>query len=124
MPYPIIIGQNFLQHTVMVMDNNKVFLLPANEEWFRNVMCFVSDLDIIGGEISPATQQLVRRMMTSYVPVKTKEAPIVLQIHLKDDVPVAQRPRRLALKEQQEVDAQIKQWLEEGIIRRRLNKKH
>ncbi|XP_073967491.1 uncharacterized protein isoform X2 [Choristoneura fumiferana] len=79
---------------------------------------------IIGGEISPATQQLVRRMMTSYVPVKTKEAPIVLQIHLKDDVPVAQRPRRLALKEQQEVDAQIKQWLEEGIIRRRLNKKH
>lgn len=117
MPYSIIIGQNFLQHTVMVMDNNRVFLLPANEEWFRNVMCFVSDLDIIGGEISPATQQQVRRLMTSYVPAKTKEAPIMLQIHLKDDVPVAQRPRRLALKEQQEVDSQIQQWLDEGIIR-------
>lgn len=36
---------------------------------------------------------------------------------MKDDVPVSQRPRRLAPRETAEVDKQIDQWLKNGIIR-------
>lgn len=59
----------------------------------------------------------VRRMVEMYTPNKTKEAPIQLRIVLKDDIPVAQRPRRLAIKEQQILDQQVQEWLANGIIR-------
>ena len=36
---------------------------------------------------------------------------------MKDDTPIAQRPRRISPREQEEVDKQIKSWLAEGIIR-------
>jgi len=35
---------------------------------------------------------------------------------LKDDIPIYQRARRLAMSEQREVDIQINKWLNEGII--------
>lgn len=57
------------------------------------------------------------QLVENYQPKQTKEAPIELKITLKDDIPVAQRPRRLAPKEQEEVDQQIEEWLQQGIIR-------
>ncbi|GIY47055.1 retrovirus-related Pol polyprotein from transposon 297 [Caerostris darwini] len=41
-----------------------------------------------------------------------------MKIILKDDIPVYQRARRLSLPEKQEVNKQIQEWLEQGIIRR------
>lgn len=116
MSYSIILGQPFLENVVMILDNNNALFLPSNEEWMRNLACVVS-LDVVGGEVSSDAQQQARYMMESYTPVKTKEAPIELRIILKDDVPVAQRPRRLALKEQDEVNKQISKWFDDGIIR-------
>ncbi|XP_048488144.1 piggyBac transposable element-derived protein 3-like [Plutella xylostella] len=55
--------------------------------------------------------------------MKTKDAPIQLRIILKDDVPVAQRPRRLAISEQEEVERQIEQWLKDGLIQMTLMKR-
>ncbi|CAH2046107.1 unnamed protein product, partial [Iphiclides podalirius] len=63
---------------------------------------------IVGGEVSRIAQQQARCMMETYRPLKTKEAPIELRIILKDDIPVAQRPRKLALKEQEERKAKTK----------------
>ncbi|XP_049886858.1 uncharacterized protein LOC126381430 [Pectinophora gossypiella] len=122
-PCSVIIGQQFLQHTVMVMDGSDVYFMLENENWLQCVACVVSDFDIIGREVSPGVQRAVGELVTSYQPVKTREAPIKLKLHLKDDIPVAQRPRRVALKEQIEIDAQVKQWLQDGIIRQRMNNK-
>ncbi|GFU91036.1 uncharacterized protein TNCV_4923671 [Trichonephila clavipes] len=40
-----------------------------------------------------------------------------MRIILKDEEPVCQPPRRLAFTERQEVNKQIEEWLNEGIIR-------
>lgn len=117
MMYPIILGQQFLQSVVMILENNNVLVMPSNEQWLCNLGCFVSNSDIIGGEVSLKVQQQARQLMEDYSPLKTKEAPVELRIILKDDIPVAQRPRRLAIKEQQEVNAQINNWLKDDIIR-------
>ncbi|KAL0868153.1 hypothetical protein ABMA27_007705, partial [Loxostege sticticalis] len=52
-------------------------------------------------------RQQVKELVDSYVPEKSKEAPIEMKIILADDVPVAQRPRRLSIMENKEVDRQI-----------------
>ncbi|RVE41426.1 hypothetical protein evm_013920 [Chilo suppressalis] len=61
------------------------------------------------------------KCVQEYQPVQIKEAPIQLRIVLKDDIPVAQRPRRLSLVEQQVVEKQVEEWLEQGIVQLPLN---
>ncbi|XP_048486445.1 uncharacterized protein LOC125490642 [Plutella xylostella] len=121
MPYKLIIGQDFLQNVTMLMNEGNIMLLPSSEDWLRNISCFVSDsIYDIGCEASPAIQQQVQGLVEGYQPMKTKDAPIQLRIILKDDIPVAQRPRRLAISEQEEVERQIEQWLKDGIIQLKL----
>ncbi|GFS98271.1 retrovirus-related Pol polyprotein from transposon 17.6 [Trichonephila clavipes] len=40
-----------------------------------------------------------------------------MKIILSDEKPIAQRSRRLSLPEKREVEKQIDEWLEQGIIR-------
>ncbi|XP_045455456.1 uncharacterized protein LOC123665155 isoform X2 [Melitaea cinxia] len=118
MPYDVIIGQEFLSNIVMLMDSGSVLLLPRNEDWLRNMSYYVPNVMFSVGEgVGMGTHCKVRRMVEMYTPNKTKEAPIQLKIVLKDEIPVAQRPRRLAIKEQQVVDQQVQEWLANGIIR-------
>ncbi|GFV52006.1 retrovirus-related Pol polyprotein from transposon 412 [Trichonephila clavipes] len=41
----------------------------------------------------------------------------IIKLQAKDEEPVCQHPRRLAFTERQEVNKQIEEWLNEGIIR-------
>lgn len=59
----------------------------------------------------------VRQMIRNYVPKKIKESPIELKIMLTDDIPVFQRARRLPSIEKEALDRQIKEWLQNNIIR-------
>ena len=40
-----------------------------------------------------------------------------MKIILRDETPISRSPYRLALKERKEVDDQVEEWLEQGIIR-------
>ncbi|XP_073947135.1 uncharacterized protein [Choristoneura fumiferana] len=117
MPFSIILGQDFLKNVTFVMEGSRVLLLKSSNDWYRNFMCSFCVSDVIGYMKDPELQEEVRQVVETYRPNKTKEAPVQLRITLKDDVPVAQRPRRLALAEQQEVERQVKQWLEDGVVR-------
>lgn len=59
----------------------------------------------------------LREIVNNYKPAKTKEVDIKMKIILKDEEPVYERPRRLAVEEKTIVEEQIKAWLEEGIIK-------
>lgn len=59
----------------------------------------------------------VRQMIRNYVPKKIKESLIELKIMLTDDIPVFQRARRLPSIEKEALDRQIKEWLQNNIIR-------
>jgi hypothetical protein len=55
-------------------------------------------------------------MVNNYQPNQIKEAPIELKIFVRDDIPVAQRPRRISLMEQEVVEKQVAEWLNNGIV--------
>ncbi|GFX40275.1 hypothetical protein TNCV_4319081 [Trichonephila clavipes] len=52
-----------------------------------------------------------------YKPEKTASTDVTMRIILKDEEPVCQPPRRKAFTERQEVNKQIEEWHNEGIIR-------
>nr|XP_049693297.1 uncharacterized protein LOC126053899 [Helicoverpa armigera]XP_049695188.1 uncharacterized protein LOC126054290 [Helicoverpa armigera]XP_049704767.1 uncharacterized protein LOC126056282 [Helicoverpa armigera] len=99
MPYDVIIGQEFLGRVTVVMNEGG---------------CVAVNVDHIQ---DPAVRSEVMQCVEEYKPLYKEEAPIQLQIVLKDDIPVRQRPRRLSLMEQQVVEDQIEEWLDKGIVR-------
>ncbi|GFW30649.1 retrovirus-related Pol polyprotein from transposon 412 [Trichonephila clavipes] len=58
----------------------------------------------------------LKKLIQDYKPEKTASTDVTIII-LKDEEPVCQHPRRLAFTERQEVNKQIEEWLNEGIIR-------
>ncbi|GFT61135.1 uncharacterized protein TNCV_4558601 [Trichonephila clavipes] len=59
----------------------------------------------------------LEKLIQDYKPEKTASTDVTMRIILKDKEPVCQPPRRLAFTERQEVNKQIEEWLNEGIIR-------
>ncbi|XP_045503832.1 uncharacterized protein LOC123700633 isoform X1 [Colias croceus] len=60
----------------------------------------------------------IQNIIKEYNPKRcTKESNVKLKILLTDDIPVYQNPRRLSPLELNIVDKQIKEWLDEGIIK-------
>ncbi|CAB3252430.1 unnamed protein product [Arctia plantaginis] len=110
-PYQVILGQSFLENTIVLLDKGAVRLMPQDDY----NLCLLSLPTACEEPMSeiPAVQELIN----SYKPLKVKEAPLKLKIIMKDDVPVVQRPRRLAIKEEEVVKNQIEEWLQKGIIR-------
>ncbi|GFX31026.1 retrovirus-related Pol polyprotein from transposon 17.6 [Trichonephila clavipes] len=59
----------------------------------------------------------LEKLIEDYKPEKTASTDVTMRIILKDEKPVCQHHRRLAFTERQEVNKQIEEWLNEGIIR-------
>ncbi|XP_037976041.2 uncharacterized protein K02A2.6 [Plutella xylostella] len=111
MPYEVILGQPFLLNTTVLLDKGTVKLM-AQTEGGQYMLCLPIEAD------EPlCSNPEVQELVASYKPMFTKEAPIKLKIILKDEVPVAQRPRRLAIKEEEVVRRQVEEWLAKEIIR-------
>ncbi|GFX48834.1 transposon Tf2-6 polyprotein [Trichonephila clavipes] len=56
-------------------------------------------------------------LIKNYKPNKIKSTKLKMNIILKDDIPVCQRARRLSCSEKLQVNYQIDDWLQQGIIR-------
>ncbi|GFU02392.1 retrovirus-related Pol polyprotein from transposon 412 [Trichonephila clavipes] len=59
----------------------------------------------------------LEKLIQDYKPEKTASTDVTMRSILKDEEPVCQPPRRLAFTERQELNKQIEEWLNEGIIR-------
>jgi len=92
---------------------------PQFKDKEENPLCCITlnddELNLDVG--NPEYFKTVADLINNYQPKATKETNIRMKIILKDDQPVYRRPRRLSRSEQQEVVRQIKQWLEDGIVR-------
>ncbi|GFU41667.1 retrovirus-related Pol polyprotein from transposon 17.6 [Trichonephila clavipes] len=71
--------------------------------------------------VQHVTNQQIRRelfeLISNYEPKKTEMTNVSMRIILKDDIPVYQPARRLSFSENQNVNKQIDEWLEQGIVR-------
>ncbi|KAJ0180807.1 hypothetical protein K1T71_004211 [Dendrolimus kikuchii] len=121
MPFRVILGNDFFLNFTMVMKDGNVRLMPKNVDWLNILMCncdvasydFPCLIHINDVHLRSKTQYLVE----TYQPLQIKEAPIQMKIILKDDIPVKISQRRISFTEQAEVEKQIDDWLQKGIIR-------
>ncbi|GFW24749.1 retrovirus-related Pol polyprotein from transposon 297 [Trichonephila clavipes] len=74
------------------------------------------ELDLCHVENRQIKKEL-EKLIQDYKPEKTASTDVTMRIILKDEEPVYQPPRRLAFTERQEVNKQIEEWTNEGIIR-------
>ncbi|GFT43300.1 retrovirus-related Pol polyprotein from transposon 17.6 [Trichonephila clavipes] len=74
------------------------------------------ELDLRHAENRQIKKEL-EKLIQDYKPEKAASTDVTMRIILKDEEPVCQPPRRLAFTERQEVNKQIEEWLNEGIIR-------
>jgi hypothetical protein len=59
----------------------------------------------------------ITELITKYHPEKTVDVGVKMKIILTDEIPVSQRPRRLACVEREKVKKHLEQLEEENIIR-------
>ncbi|XP_048487728.1 uncharacterized protein LOC125491009 [Plutella xylostella] len=101
-PHSMILGNPFLKNVTCLINDGKVMLLPTDEELIPTN---------IGYQVDKEVKQKVKRMVQSYEPKTEKDVNREVHQILKDEIPVIQRPIRLALKEQRGVEKQaVKQF--------------
>ncbi|GFT92189.1 uncharacterized protein TNCV_1973161 [Trichonephila clavipes] len=93
-----------------IIDGSNLFLLKVSETFDE---CLHDVLHISNSGIRDKVQTLIE----NYSPNKTETTALKMKIILSDEKPIAQRSRRLSLPEKREVEKQIDEWLEQGIIR-------
>ncbi|GFY30485.1 transposon Tf2-6 polyprotein [Trichonephila clavipes] len=93
-----------------ITDGCNLFLLKVSET-FDECLYDVSHISNSG------IMYKVQTLIENYSPNKTETTALKMKIILSDEKPIAQRSRRLSLPEKREVEKQIDEWLEQGIIR-------
>lgn len=131
MQHPLLIGTNFLDKIELNIREGNISIrklrarpepVDAIPEIF-NIEIFEESkqrnekyraIDCMRGDRSKSE---VREIISKYEPRSVKQVGITLSLVLKDDVPVYERPRRLAPSDKQLVNEHIREWLREGIIK-------
>jgi len=97
--------------------DTQIFDRQVNDE-FRSIcveeLIATSKIDL--SQLSQPEAKKVLEMIEQYCPIRNTNAPVEMEIVLKDDVPVYQHPRRQSYSHQNFVDEQVRQWLKFGII--------
>ncbi|GFX19990.1 transposon Tf2-6 polyprotein [Trichonephila clavipes] len=93
-----------------ITDGSNLFLLKVSETFDE---CLYDVSHISNSGIRDKVQTLIK----NYCPNKTETTALKMKIILSDEKPIAQRSRRLSLPEKREVEKQIDECLEQGIIR-------
>lgn len=83
---------------------NKIYYVGKKEQ---------SEADL--SHLTKCDSKLVNELITNYVPTRTHECPVEMEIILTDEIPVSIKPRRLPFSKKQEVEQQIKQWFEDDV---------
>jgi len=131
----LILGRDFLQDTEVVIKREQIEVrrLPiekyatkttkpdaAEKEDSENqgfdVLTVMPRTTVNEIKAPPRYKDKIETMIAEYEPKKNVKTPIETRIVLKDDIPVSHSPRRLAPKEMEILDEQIREWLRLGII--------
>ncbi|GFV64516.1 transposon Tf2-6 polyprotein [Trichonephila clavipes] len=77
----------------------------------------VEDEIVVQHVTNPQIRRELFELISNYEPKKTEMTNVSMRIILKDDIPVYQPARRLSFSENRDVNKQIDEWLEQGIVR-------
>ncbi|XP_076652416.1 uncharacterized protein LOC143358826 [Halictus rubicundus] len=121
----LILGADMLNKVNLVIENGRVTISKperdstASEnipEVFNIIACDTPKIDV--SYIADREQRReVIKPIDEYKPREGHESEVKMRIILHDEEPVYQRAKRLSPVEKDEVNAQIRDWLAEGIVR-------
>ncbi|GFV20795.1 retrovirus-related Pol polyprotein from transposon 17.6 [Trichonephila clavipes] len=105
-----------------VLLNESGSSLGANSSAYSNSIFYVANvIENCSYDLTHVKNFDIRNDLSSliknYKPNKSKSTKLKMCIILKDDIPVCQRARRLSCSEKLQVDDQIDDWLQQGIIK-------
>ncbi|GFW90093.1 retrovirus-related Pol polyprotein from transposon opus [Trichonephila clavipes] len=120
--YDLIIGCDVIKQAHLNISHTGVkfaqILRPsdnANENFIMTISDGSPTFDI-GPNVSQHNRAEVEQLLSTYTPKKTKTVNIELDIALTDDEPIFHKPRHLPFAERDIVDAQVDEWVKNGII--------
>ncbi|GFX59637.1 uncharacterized protein K02A2.6-like [Trichonephila clavipes] len=120
--YDLIIGCDAIKQAHLNISPTGVkfaqILRPSDNE-NENFIMTISDgsptFDI-GPNVSQHNRAEVEQLLSTYKPKKIKTVNTELDIALTDDEPIFHKPRRLPFAERDIVDAQVDEWVKNGIV--------
>lgn len=126
--YKLLIGNDFLDTVNVNLERgNPTIVKPADYASDGREFVEICQINIISDRESHVAdvshirsaehRRIVQSLISDYKPNQTREIGIEMKLVLKDDEPVYLRPRRLGVAERTEVNAQIDEWLKNGIVR-------
>lgn len=119
--FKAIIGNDILSQVNVTMKDDGIILSRKEKDNFLMQMTLEKEVETEEIDLSHIKdlkmRQNVHELMSSYKPEKCKSTDIKMTIVLKNDEPIYQSPRRLAIPEKSIVEDQIEEWLKEGIIK-------
>lgn len=126
--YKLIVGNDFLDTVDVNLKRSKPTIIkPLDDNNDNRDAADICQINIVSDKevnIVDASQvrnveyrQVVQSLIDNYRPNPIREVNIKMKLILKDDEPVYLKPRRLAMAERMEVNAQIDEWLENVIVR-------
>ncbi|UYV81297.1 SNRNP200 [Cordylochernes scorpioides] len=121
MKVEVIIGDEMLKEVHFSVVGDNIQIKPIQDDWIGqigNVFHTESCPLDLAHITDPQLAKDILSIQKNYNPKETKTTSIETKIILKTEVPLYQHPRRLSQKEAQEVDAQIDEWLKQGIIQK------
>ncbi|GFX78119.1 hypothetical protein TNCV_5134671 [Trichonephila clavipes] len=115
--FEAVIGSDLLEQASISFTKGVIFNKYENHTQLMQISAenLQEELELRHVENRQIKKEL-EKLIQDYKPEKTASTDVTMRIILKDEEPVCQHPRRLAFTERQEVNKQIEEWLNEGII--------
>lgn len=116
-PDRVMIGSEILDVAELRIRKNETQVIKLQDEASSILRIAAQSKETeIGPGVSMAHRNEIRELIRTYKPDRAIESPVQLKIILRDERPVSQAPRRLSVQETAEVNKQIEEWLNGGII--------
>lgn len=122
--HPVILGKDFIDQVDLRVKRGEITIGKIVDEDNDENIPEILKIDVVDGSDTvnvdyikePEYREEIKKMITNYTPVNECDVGVKTRIILKDNIPVAARPRRLSPAEKEDVEQIMKQWLEDGII--------
>ncbi|GFU50378.1 retrovirus-related Pol polyprotein from transposon 17.6 [Trichonephila clavipes] len=119
--FQAVIGSDILEQASVCFYKESVqFRKHEDKNCFLQMQVYEAEVEdeiVVQHVTNPQIRRELFELISNYEPKKTETTSVSMRIVLKDDIPVYQPAHRLSFSENQDVNKQIDEWLEQGIVR-------
>ncbi|GFX45766.1 transposon Tf2-9 polyprotein [Trichonephila clavipes] len=118
--FQAVIGSDILEQASVCFYKESVqFRKHEDKNCFLQMQVYEAEVEdeiVVQHVTNPQIRRELFELILNYEPKKTEMTNVSMRMILKDDIPVYQPARRLSFSENRDVNKQIDEWLEQGIV--------